>query len=137
MAKTKKNSATEAEVKGGQIVETVKPPFEQAKDEKVEIKRGRVDSLTIYEVREDELVVIGKGSSTSIFLNFSIFLLTTSISFLIALLTGNYENKIILFTIFFVITSVGFIIGIILMILWLRQKDDFKDAIRAIRKRMK
>jgi hypothetical protein len=129
---------TEGEVIGGSIVQIVKPKNEKIEDEKQPfIKRGRVDSLSIYEIREDELNTIEKGSNSSIYLNFSIFLISIGISFLIALLTSDYKDKILTFTIFCVVTGIGFIIGLFLLILWLREKDDFKDVIKNIKERMK
>ena len=129
---------TEGEVIGGSIVQIVKPKNEKIEDEKQPfIKRGRVDSLSIYEIREDELNTIEKGSNSSIYLNFSIFLISIGASFLIALLTSDYKDKILTFTIFCVVTGIGFIIGAFLLILWLREKDDFKEVIKNIKERMK
>ena len=129
---------TEGEVKGGEVIETTKPKNEKLADEsQPKIKRGRVDSLNIFEIREDELNTIEKGSTTSLFLNFSIFLLSIAASFLIALLTSDFKEKLLTFTIFCVVTAVGFVIGLILLILWFREKDEFKEVIKTIRQRMK
>lgn len=128
--------STEAEVKNGQIIETKKPQEEVTIGEKVLVKRGRVDSLTIFEIRQDELTIIEKGSSNSIYLNFAIFLLSIAISFLIAILTSDYTGKVLTFSVFCVISSVGFILGVLLLILWLKLKDDFKEIIKNIKKRI-
>ena len=139
MEKNKKDiEVTEGEVKAGEVVETTKPKNENPSDEKQPvIKRGRVDSLSIFEIREDELNTIEKGSTTSLYLNFSIFLLSIAASFLIALLTSDFKDKLLTFTIFCVVTAVGFVIGLILLIMWLREKDDFKEVIKTIRQRIK
>lgn len=129
---------TEAEVKEGQVVETTKPKNEPATGQKgPKIRRGNLDSLSIYEVSEGELTTIERGSSNSIFLNFSIFLLSIAVSFLTALLTGDFTEKEVVQTIMIVITVCGFIIGGFLLILWLRKKDDFDEVIKSIRGRMK
>lgn len=136
MEKEKNIISTEAEVKNGQVIETKKPQEEVTIGEKVSIKRGRVDSLTIFEIRQDELTTIEKGSSNSIYLNFAIFLLSIAISFLIAILTSDYTDKVLTFSVFCIISSVGFIVGIFLLILWLRLKDDFKEVIKNIKNRI-
>ena len=129
---------TESQVKDGEVVETTKPLTEKKTDEKgIQIKRGKVDSLSIYEVSESELSTIEKGSSNSLFLNFSIFLISIATSFLIALLTADYTNKQNTFIIFTVFTIVGFLVGLFLLILWFQKKDDFKLVIKKIRERMK
>ncbi|MCX7637780.1 MAG: hypothetical protein N2044_08055 [Cyclobacteriaceae bacterium] len=129
---------TEGVTKDGEVIESKKPQNEKPTDDiQPKIKRGRVDSLSIFEIREDELNTIEKGSTTSLYLNFSIFLLSVAVSFLIALLTSDFKDKILTFTIFCVVTTVGFIIGLVLLIMWLRQKDDFKEVIENIRQRMK
>ncbi len=139
MEKNEKDiEVTEGEVKGGEVVETSKPKNEKPLDENQPIiKRGRVDSLNIFEIREDELNTIEKGSTTSLYLNFAIFLLSIAASFLIALLTSDFKDKLFTFTIFCVVTAVGFVIGLILLIMWFREKDEFKEVIKTIRQRIK
>lgn len=132
------NIPTESEEKDGVVIETTKPLKEKATDEKgFTIKRGKVDSLSIYEVSENELSIIEKGSSNSIYLNFSIFLLSTAASFLIALLTGDYTNKLLTYITFICLTVIGFVIGGFLLILWLKKKDDFAQVIERVKDRMK
>ncbi len=129
---------TEAEVKAGQVIETTKPKNESATDQKgPKIRRGNLDSLSIYEVSEGELTTLERGSSNSIYLNFSIFLLSIAVSFLTALLTGDFTEKEVVQIIMIVITVCGFIIGGFLLILWLIKKDDFDEVIKSIRVRMK
>jgi len=133
----KKNIPTESQIEEGQVVETIKPKSEQNSGETgVKIKRGKVDSLSIFEVSESELTTIENGSSNSLFLNFSIFLLSIATSFLIALLTSDYKDKQTIFIVFLLFTIVGFIGGSFLLILWFKKKDDFKDTISEIRGRM-
>ncbi len=129
--------ATESEIKGGQIVESKRQNTEKTADEKVKIKRGRMDSVSIYEVSDGELTVLENGSRNSIFLNFSIFLLSTAVSFLIALSTTDYTGRPVIFTVFIVITVVGIVIGSFLLFLWMKMADDFKITIDRIKNRMK
>jgi len=128
--------STESDVKGGKIVETTRPDKESITDEKVKVKRHKFDSLTIFEVSESELDTIEKGSPSSIYLNFAIFLLSIAASFFASLLTSDYSNKQNTFTVFLLITIVGFVIGGFLIILWLRTKNDFDQTIRKIKDRV-
>ena len=129
--------STESEIKEGQIVETNKPKKEHISDEKVNVRRGRFDSLCIYDITEGELDTNEKGSPNSLYLNFSIFLLSTAISFLITLITNDYSTRMAVFTIFSIITVVGFILGILLIVMWLRTKNEFDETIKKIKNRMK
>ena len=131
-----KLQSTESEIKGGKIVETTRPDKESITDEKVKVKRHKFDSLTIYEVSESELDTIEKGSPSSIYLNFAIFLLSIAASFLASLLTNDYSNKQNTFIVFLLITIVGFVIGGFLIILWFRIKNDFDQTIKKIKDRV-
>lgn len=129
--------STESEIKEGQVIETNKPNKEHISDEKVNVRRGRFDSLCIYDITEGELDTIKKGSPNSLYLNFSIFLLSTAISFLISLITNDYSNRLTAFIIFTIITAVGFVLGILLIIMWFRTKNEFDETIKKIKNRMK
>jgi len=138
MSEEQKNIPTEAEVKAGQIVETQRPTSEKQSDEKgPKIKKGKVDSLTIFEISEGELETIERGSPNSTFLNFSIFLLSTAISFLTTLMTVDLKDKPQLFTIFMLITIVGFVVGGFLFLLWWRTKNDVDKVIKRIKDRVR
>lgn len=99
------------------------------------IRRGAIRMLDIYEVSEAELVIMEKGSPDSIYLNFSIFLLSVALSFTIALLTTN-TTSIYIFNIFVILTVIGFIVGLILFFLWYRSRNSVLDCIRSIRSRL-
>ena len=60
--------------------------------EKISVERGRLDSLMIYDVMESELVLLEKTSDASVWLNFFIGTITTALSFLISLLTVDWEK---------------------------------------------
>jgi len=100
------------------------------------IKRGRFDSLNLYEVTEDELNIIERGSPSSIYLNFSVFLVTMAISFLISLLTTKIDS-IYTFSIFTILCSVGFFLGIFFAIMWHRNRSESTDVCNKIKSRLK
>ena len=131
------NKSTEAEVKGGQIVEAKKSTKESLTDEKgPKIRMGKVDSLTIYEISEGELEIIERGSPNSTFLNFAIFLTSIATSFFVTLLTIDLKGKQNLFIIFNLITIVGFLLGIFLLIIWWRSKNDIDVVLKKIKERV-
>lgn len=131
------NNATEAELKDGKVVESNRPLTENPTDSKGPIiKKGTVDSLTIYEITEGELETIQRGSPSSTYLNFSIFLISIATSFLVTLLTVDKISDR-LFDIFCIITVIGFIVGLILFVIWFRTKNDIDTVLKKIKERVK
>lgn len=117
-------------------------PTQRANGDAVEdslppVKRARVDSLVIYDVKEDELKDLERGAPCSIYLNWALSLFSAFISFLIAdfasLDLSQGSNATAMFFISFTICS-G-IISIILFCLWFRHRDDLKKVIERIRER--
>jgi hypothetical protein len=105
------------------------------KEDQLTINKGKLDSINVYEITEDELEKLEKGGSDSLFLNFSIFFFTAGISFLVSLLTTEI-NSIKLFNIFFIITLVSFIVGLVLFVLWWRYRKPIKNLVNKIRDRI-
>lgn len=103
--------------------------------EKVIVRRGRVDSLTLYDVTDHELSLLEAGSPTSLLFNFSIFLLSTAISFLIALLATEIKSDRT-FTVFTIIVVLGFTVGLVLLCLWLRFRQSTSSVIKRIKSRI-
>ena len=109
---------------------------EQSESESVNVNRARCDSLNIYDVTEGELEIIKRGSSNSIFLNISLTLLSVGVSFLITLLTVDINSRV-KFDVFVVLCIFGFGVGFVLLILWWKSSDDFKDTIKSVEERLK
>lgn len=101
----------------------------------VPVKRGRVDSLTVYEVTDHELDSLARGGPASLLLNFGLFLLSAGISFLIALITTDIASTRT-FCVFVVVTLVSFIGAITLLLLWNANRASLSDMVRKIRERM-
>jgi hypothetical protein len=99
------------------------------------VRRGRVDSLSLYEVTSYELDILEKGHPGSLYLNFATFLLGVAASFIIALATADLKS-VILFAVFVAIAFSAGIIGILLFILWYRSRASIPDIIANIKKRM-
>jgi len=100
-----------------------------------EIRRARFDTLTIYEVSDSELEILEQGSPDSILLNFSIFLLSTAISFTITLLSTTIQSNRT-YTCFVASTVVGYVVGVLLLLLWWRNRKSVSKTVDAIRKRL-
>ena len=105
------------------------------------VQRAKLDSLKIYEISEKELDTLEKGSSDSIFLNFGIFLLSTSISFFTVLLTVDFlyekrDDHLVKFIVFISVCVFTFIGSIICIIAWWRNRGDYKIIITEIKGRM-
>ncbi len=101
----------------------------------IELIRGRVDSLSLYEITDNELGILEKGSPNSIYLNFGIFLASIGMSFLIALLTVEVQSTKV-FTIFVVLCCIGILGGSFLIFLWYRMKGEVSDVVAKIKKRI-
>lgn len=99
------------------------------------VRRGRVDSVDLYEVKENELEILGNGEPTGIYLNFSIFLLSTAISSILALSTATFSSTRTE-NIFLLLTIIGLIGGLLLLILWWRGRKSIKSIITTIKNRI-
>ncbi len=109
---------------------------EQFPSDHVPINRAKVESIDLYEVTGDELVHLEKGSDGSLFLNLSLFLLSGSLSFFIALSTTTItsDRQFMIFS----IIAIGFMLGsIILALLWWRSRESVAAVVKRIRSRMK
>lgn len=129
------NFPTDSEVIGNNIIERTNssPNIGEVKRN---ITVGKVHSLIIFEVSDGELEIIERGSPNSTYLNFSIFLISIFISFLIALLTCDFSKNDKLLYIFFIICIISGILGILFSIIWYRSKNDVDDVIKKIRSRI-
>jgi len=108
---------------------------EEKAEKEPRIRRGRVDSLDLYEITDYELDILTTGSPSSIFLNFAVSMISVACSFLIALLTTTISS-IHIFSVFVIIVTICFIAGLILFIIWLKSRKDTTKIIQRIRKRM-
>ena len=101
-----------------------------------QIRRGSLTSLSIYEVMDYELDILESGGPGSTFLNFSVFLLSVGMSFLIVLLTVKLDD-LKLFAFFLVVTIVGLLLGVGLLIVWNRSRFSVSRLCIKIRDRIK
>jgi hypothetical protein len=100
-----------------------------------EIRRARLDKLTIFDVTASELDILERGSPDSVFLNVSIALLSAAVSLTATVLTTVIE-PITKYVIFIVCIVVGYVSGAVLLLLWRRSRNSVLDCIKTIRERL-
>ena len=108
---------------------------EQLDEDSIRIKRGKVDSLSVYEITDYELDILIKGSPSSLHLNFSIALLSVAASFFISLVTTTISDDRT-FTVFCVATGIGGVAGIVLGFLWWNTRDAISSLATKIKARI-
>lgn len=111
------------------------PTDNQSPGEKIAVRRGRVGSVDLYEVKENELELLENGSPASLQLNFSVFLLSIAFSAIITLTTSTVKWPI-METVFVVITVVGILLGVYLFVSWWRTRVKISNLIATIRRRI-
>jgi hypothetical protein len=109
--------------------------FRDKVEDQIKITRGRVVSISVYEVTERELSILENGPPSSLYLNLAISLLSLAISFLIALLTTTIASDRT-FTIFVVITTISFVSGIVLLVIWYISHQSISETILRIKSRV-
>ena len=81
------------------------------------VQRHRIDSLELYDVTEDELNALEKGTSTNTKLTISVALLSIGCTFGVSLLSTTIESLVTLVLISSS-TVFGIGIGIVLWVIW-------------------
>lgn len=99
------------------------------------VRRGIVESVDLYEIKDSELDTLEKGTSAELQLNFSIFLLSISFSAITSLFTATFTDPSVKTT-YIVVAVVGILLGIYLMIAWWRAKSEVKLLCQTIRLRI-
>lgn len=111
------------------------PENESSGDSSPRIRKGRVDSLTLYEITESELDGLEQGSPASLHLNFAIFFISIALSFLVVLLTTTIPS-IRTYCFFVIVVVVGFAAGGVLGVLWLKERKSASVLVQRIRRRV-
>ena len=100
-----------------------------------EIRRARMQTLTIYEVSESELELLEHGAPDSIFLSISLLLFSCAMTSLVTLITCDFSSSVAANG-FLVATIVGFVVGLVLFVLWCRTRKASSKIIEGIRNRL-
>lgn len=103
--------------------------------ETIKVRRARVDSITVYEVTEQELAELEQGGGGNLYLNLCLALVSIAVSFLIAVLTTTIASTR-QFAVFVIITAIGFLGSLVFGILWARCHQSVSEVVRAVKGRM-
>jgi hypothetical protein len=110
-------------------------PRDPAGEKPLKIRRGRVDSVDLYEIKDTELDLLERGSPADLQLNFAIFLLSLSFSAICALTTATFADGTV-HTTFIVVAVVGILVGGYLLLSWARSRSSLKALCARIRSRI-
>jgi hypothetical protein len=110
-------------------------PDEDQTAQNPKIKRGRLASLSLYEVTDYELEILQAGSPATILLNFAIFLLSTALSFWVAVFGTEIKdpNR---YAVFMMIAIFATINGVLLLVLWWRKRGSVAQLVAKIKRRI-
>ena len=110
-------------------------PSFSTEEKPLQIRRGRVESVDLYEVKDSELDLLEKGSPATIQLNFSVFLLSIAFSSVAALCTATFKWDIAEM-IFVFVSVIGLLMGVYLLIIWWRTRESIGKTVKCIRSRI-
>ena len=114
---------------------SLEPKTPTSDQQQIRVRRGRVESVDLYEIKENELELLEKGAPSGLFLNFAVFLLSLAFGAITTLSTATFANTSIQ-TLFVVVSVVGVLGGTFLIILWWRSRESITQVIRHIRGRI-
>ena len=101
----------------------------------VHVRRARVGSIDIYEIKDSELEILEKGGPAETQFNFAVFLISLACSSATALLTATFKSEITQM-IFVIVAVVGFLGSFYLFIQWKQAKTPIKNLVKGIKNRM-
>jgi hypothetical protein len=111
-------------------------PSQPIDSKPLKIRRGRVVSVDLYEVKDSELDLLEKGSPAETKFNFALTFLSLSLSCIGTLCTTETFKWPIVKSIYVNISIVGLLLGIYLMFTWWQSRESISDVVKAIKCRM-
>lgn len=97
------------------------------------VKTGKIDQLIVYEITDYELDKLYSGSSSSVYLNFAIFLLSVFVCVIIALFTTKISS--VVWSVFVSVSFICIVLGSLLLVVWWRSFEPAKALRDKIRQR--
>lgn len=110
-------------------------PRDSSNEKPLRVRRGRVDSVDLYEIKDTELDMLEKGSPADLQLNFAIFLLSLAFAAACTLATVTFPQATIQTT-FIIVLVVGVLIGVYLLLSWWWNRTSLKSICKNIRNRI-
>jgi hypothetical protein len=99
------------------------------------VLRGGIPAIRTCEIQEIELNQIRKLRSGGLYLDLTIFFLSTGLSFLVSLLTVTFSSDRLWF-VFVATAMVGFGFGLVFVTLWYRDCRSITDIVDVIASRL-
>ena len=99
------------------------------------VRRARFQRLTIDEAEESELLILERGTLSSIYSNISIALLSLAVGLTATLTTAAFPSDRA-WLLFLVVTVFGYIVGASLLLIGWRSRKSISDCVREIRRRL-
>lgn len=101
----------------------------------ITVRRGRMDSIDVYDVTDQELEALKRGGDGGIYLNFALAFFSIAVSFIIALETTSITSDRQFFV--FALVAAGALLGaVILGLIWVVSRNSTKDIVLIIKSRM-
>lgn len=104
--------------------------------EKVDIRRGSLKSITVFDVTEEELNRIESGAENNIYNSLFLVFLGVSISMFISWLTVELSSDVVKQCIFYCFWILSSIVTILMLILWLNCRQSVQPIIKQIKGRV-
>lgn len=101
----------------------------------IDVRRGKFDSLSLYEVTDYELEILERGSPSSLLLNFAILGFSVGVSFLISLLTLEFTS-VYTFAFFLTFSLVGLFSSVVLIFIWWKIRANSISVCAKIKNRL-
>ena len=111
------------------------PIIEPSNNGNVRVRRARVGHINVYEVKEEELEILEKGTPITTYLTFAVFFLTSAITCLASLMTADFTRDLEK-GVFIVVCIFSLIFGLFFLFMWKRSKTPISDVVERIRSRM-
>ena len=110
-------------------------PDSNTESKALRVRRGRVESVDLYEIKDNELEMLEKGTPADLQLNFAIFLLSIAFSGICTLVSATFSSHTIE-NLFLFVAIVGILLGVYLLIVWARTRSSLRELCHKIRSRM-
>lgn len=108
---------------------------EQNELDTINVRRARVDSISVYEVTEQELSILESGGDGGIYLNLALALFSLAVGLLTAIFTTSMTDR--QFYVFLILSSIGIIGSLVFGTLWFNSRKPIKAVVVNIKARMR
>jgi hypothetical protein len=99
------------------------------------VRRGRVESVDLYEIKDNELDALENGTPAELQFNYSVFLLSIAFSAITTLVTATFTSAVVQ-TVYIVAAIVGVLLGGYFLVVWRNSRKSVKTLCQRIRERI-